>query len=102
LLFIGRQPEVAVVLLVFQKYEIFKKINIIFKISFLSPGVDRFVNFGYRPWWYGGHFCQKARKNMGKKIISKRNNLKKRKKPGGGSKIRNKLCIKMRFFMYTH
>jgi hypothetical protein len=23
------------------------------------------VNFGQRPWWYGGHFCQKAGKTRG-------------------------------------
>jgi hypothetical protein len=41
------------------------------------------VNFGHRPWWYGGNFCQKTGK-IRKEIISKRNNLKKGK--NGGSK----------------
>jgi hypothetical protein len=52
------------------------------------------VNFGHRPWWYGGHFCQKAGKSP-EKMISKRINLKKYKlkKPGGGSKIRNHRLI---------
>jgi hypothetical protein len=51
------------------------------------------VNFGHRPWWYGGQFCQTAVK-IWKKNISKRNNLNERKKIWGWSKIRNKLCIK--------
>jgi hypothetical protein len=60
------------------------------------------VNFGHRPWWYRDHFCEKEGKNLEKKIISKRNNLIKNEKPGGGSKMRNKLCIKMRFLIYMH
>jgi len=28
------------------------------------------VNFEHRPWWYGGHFCQKAGKNLDEKTIS--------------------------------
>ncbi len=55
------------------------------------------MNFGHRPWWYRDHFCEKAGKNLEKKI-SKRNNLLKKGKPGGGSKIRNKLCIKNEVF----
>jgi hypothetical protein len=35
----------------------------------LFTGVDRFVNFGHRPWWYGGHFCHKAGKNLEKKLF---------------------------------
>jgi hypothetical protein len=34
------------------------------------------IIFGHRSWWHGGNFCQKAGKNLEKKIISKRNNLK--------------------------
>jgi len=60
-------------------------------------GVDQFVNFG--PWWYGGHFCQKAGKNLEKKIISKRNNLKKGKKLGVGQNTKQlKLYIKCGVF----
>jgi len=36
----------------------------------------------------------KGQEKICEKIISKRNNLKKRENPGGGSKLRNKLCIK--------
>jgi hypothetical protein len=43
----------------------------------------------------GGAFLPKSRKKYGKKFISKRNNLKKRKKTGVGSKIRNKFWIKL-------
>jgi uncharacterized protein (DUF608 family) len=35
----------------------------------MCAGVYRFVNLGHRPWWCGGHFCQKAGK-IWKKIIS--------------------------------
>ena len=35
----------------------------------LFTGLDRFVNFGHRPWWYGGHFRQKAGKNLEKKLF---------------------------------
>ena len=65
-----------------------------------KPRVYGFVNFGHRHWWYRGHFCKKAGKKLEKKIIFKRNNLKKRKKPGDGSKIRNKLCIKNEVFSF--
>jgi len=47
-------------------------------------GVYGFVNFGHRPWWYRGNFCKKAGKNLEKKIVYKRKNLKKRKKPWVG------------------
>jgi len=50
-------------------------------------GVGGFMNFGHRPWWYRNHFCKKAGKNL-KKIISKINNLKKRKKPVSGSETK--------------
>jgi hypothetical protein len=29
------------------------------------------VNFGDRPWWYGGYFSQKAGKNLEKKLFPK-------------------------------
>jgi hypothetical protein len=32
---------------------------------YVESEVHRFVNFGQRPWWYGGHFCQKAGKKLG-------------------------------------
>jgi len=35
------------------------------------------IIFGHRTWWHGGYFCKKTGKNLEKKIISKRNNLKK-------------------------
>jgi len=31
---------------------------------YVESEVNRFVNFGQRPWWYGGHFCQKAGKKL--------------------------------------
>jgi len=51
----------------------------IFLKLYIIPGVYRFVNFGHRPWW---SFLSKSRKKSVKKFVSKRNNLKKRKKPG--------------------
>jgi len=27
------------------------------------------VNFEHRPWWYGGHFCQKQEKIWKKKLF---------------------------------
>ena len=47
-----------------------------------KPRVYGFVNFGHRPWWYRGRFLQKSRKNLEKNLISKRNNLKKRRTLG--------------------
>jgi len=29
------------------------------------------LNFGHRPWWYCGHFCKKAGKNLEKKLFPK-------------------------------
>jgi len=56
-------------------------------------GVDQFVNFG--PWWYGGHFCQKA----GKKLFPKEIILKKGKNLGVGQNTKQfKLCIKCGVF----
>ena len=43
-------------------------------------------------------FAKKQEKISLKKIFSKRSNLKKRKNPGDGSYIRNKLCIKNSVF----
>jgi hypothetical protein len=51
------------------------------------------VNFGHRPWWYGGHFCQKVAKNLEKQIISKRNNLNKGKNLVVGQKYDNRNLI---------
>ena len=36
-----------------------------------KPGVYGFVNFGHRPWWYRGHFCKKAGKNLEEKLFPK-------------------------------
>ncbi len=41
-------------------------------ISNVCPGVDRFVNFGHRPWWYGANFCQKARKKTEKNYFQEK------------------------------
>ncbi len=50
-------------------------------------GVDRFVNFGHRPWRSRGHFCQNAGKNLEKKLFPKEIFKKKKgKKPAGGQK----------------
>ncbi len=81
-----------------------KKLLIVinYSISLINSGVDRFVNFGHGFWWYGGYFCQKAGKYP-EKLFPKEIILKKVKKPGVGSKIRNKLCIKNEFFhIYAH
>jgi hypothetical protein len=38
------------------------------------------VNFGHKPWWYGGQFCQKAGKKFWKKrLFAKEMILKKMK-----------------------
>jgi hypothetical protein len=37
----------------------------------VAAGLHGLVNFEHRPWWYLGHFCKKAGKNLEKKIISK-------------------------------
>ncbi len=52
------------------------------------------MDFGQRPWWYRGHFCKKAEKILEKRLFPKEIISKKEKKPGGVSKIRNKLCTK--------
>jgi hypothetical protein len=41
--------------------------------------------------------CKKGGK-IWKKLVSKKNNLKKKEKPWGGSKIQNKLCVKNEVF----
>jgi hypothetical protein len=56
------------------------KLKYFFKEFKALTGVYQFVNFGHRPSWSRGHFCQNAGKNLEKKIISKRNNFKKRGK----------------------
>jgi len=55
----------------------------------IKTGVYGFVNFGHRPWWYRGHFCKKAGKNLDKKIISKRNNLILKKKENNWRWVKN-------------
>jgi len=64
---------------------------------------ERHIDRGYadlwilddRPWCCPDHFCRKQ-KNVQKKLFPKE-----KEKLGGRSRVRNKLCIKMRFFMYT-
>jgi len=60
-------------------YYFYFSINQVDKLLSFTTGIYGFLNFGHRPWWYRGHFCKKSVK----KIISKRNNLKKRKKTWG-------------------
>ena len=60
------------------------------------------MNFGHRAWWCRGHFCKKAGKNLlfKKKLFPEI--ILKKGKNWGGSKIRNKLCLKNEVFMFMH
>jgi hypothetical protein len=61
--------------------ELIKKERVIISCE---SGVERFVNFEHRPWWYCGHFCQEAGKNMKKKLFPKEKIEKKGKNLGVG------------------
>ncbi len=60
-------------------------------------GVYEFVNFGHKPWWYRGHFCKKAGKNLEKKLFRKEIIRKKRRNPGVGQKYEINYAKKLGF-----
>jgi hypothetical protein len=55
------------------------------------------VNFGHKPWWYRGHFCKKAGKNLEKKLFRKEIIRKKRRNPGVGQKYEINYAKKLGF-----